>query len=69
MNRLGEGVVNGIQPRFALPGMGELVVVLIIILVLFGASRVPEIAKAFGKGIKEFKKSVKDDESDPKNGS
>ena len=41
-------------------GMGELVVVLIIVLVLFGAKRIPEIAGSFGKGIKEFKKNMND---------
>lgn len=44
-----------------MPGMGELLIILVIVLVLFGASRIPEIAKSLGKGIKEFKKSVKDD--------
>ena len=33
-------------------GMGELVVVLIIVLVLFGAKRIPEISASFGKGIR-----------------
>jgi sec-independent protein translocase protein TatA len=41
-------------------GMGELVVVLIIVLVLFGAKRIPEISASFGKGIREFKKNVND---------
>ena len=41
-------------------GMGELVVVLIIVLVLFGAKRIPEISGSFGKGIREFKKNVND---------
>lgn len=48
---------------FAMPGMGELIVILVIVLVLFGASRIPEIAKSLGKGINEFKKSVKDEDS------
>lgn len=39
--------------------MGELVVILLIVLLLFGASRLPEIAKALGKSIKEFKKTGK----------
>lgn len=50
----------------AMPGMGELIVILVIVLVLFGASRIPEIAKSLGKGIKEFKKSVKDNDSSSK---
>lgn len=41
-------------------GMGELVVILLIVLILFGASRVPEIARALGKSIGEFKKAGKE---------
>jgi len=51
---------------FGMPSMGELAVILAIILVLFGASRIPEIARSLGKGIKEFKASVKDEEPDQK---
>jgi sec-independent protein translocase protein TatA len=40
--------------------MGELIVILIIVLVLFGAARLPEIGKALGRAIKEFKKASKD---------
>ncbi|MFT5207017.1 MAG: sec-independent protein translocase protein TatA [Candidatus Omnitrophota bacterium] len=52
------------EPIFAfiMPGMGELIVILIIILVLFGAARIPEIARSFGKGIKEFKSSINEDD-------
>ena len=39
-------------------GFGELLVVLVIILVLFGAKRLPEIGKALGEGIREFKKAA-----------
>jgi sec-independent protein translocase protein TatA len=45
---------------FGMPGIGELVIIFLIILVLFGASKIPSIAKDIGTGIKEFKKSVKD---------
>jgi sec-independent protein translocase protein TatA len=41
-------------------GMGEMIIVLIIVLVLFGAKRIPEISASFGKGIREFKKNVND---------
>jgi len=41
-------------------GMGELVVILLIVLVLFGASRLPEIARSLAKSIKEFKKAGKE---------
>jgi len=45
-------------------GMGELVIILLIVLILFGAAKLPEIARSLGKSIKEFKKAgkeVKDD--------
>ncbi len=45
-------------------GMPELLVILVIVLLIFGAARLPEIARSFGKAIQEFKKGMKDD--DPK---
>lgn len=41
-------------------GIQELLVILLICLVVFGASRLPEIGRALGTTIKEFKKSLKD---------
>jgi sec-independent protein translocase protein TatA len=41
-------------------GFGELMVILVIVLVLFGARRVPEIGASIGKGIREFKKNISD---------
>lgn len=43
-------------------GMGptEMFLALVVILLLFGAKRIPEIAGSFGKGIKEFKKNMND---------
>jgi sec-independent protein translocase protein TatA len=50
--------------------MPELLVILLICLLIFGTSKLPEIGKALGKTIKEFKKSIKDidseDEENPK---
>lgn len=45
-------------------GMGELVVIFLIVIVLFGASRLPEIAKSLGRSIKEFKKAGKEIKGD-----
>jgi sec-independent protein translocase protein TatA len=56
-------------------GMGELVVVLVIVLVVFGAGRLPEVMGSLGKGVNQFKRGLKeppeidvtpDDESRPK---
>lgn len=41
-------------------GFGEIVVIVLIVLLLFGAKRIPEIAGSMGKGIREFKKSMTD---------
>jgi sec-independent protein translocase protein TatA len=43
-------------------GVPELIVILLIILVLFGASRLPEIGRGIGKGIRNFKEATKDGE-------
>ena len=39
-------------------GMLELLIILVIILIIFGVGKLPEIGSALGKGIKNFKKSV-----------
>jgi sec-independent protein translocase protein TatA len=41
-------------------GPMELMIILVIVLVLFGARRVPEIGASIGKGIREFKKNISD---------
>ena len=45
---------------FGTPSMGELIIILLIVLVLFGGSKMPEIARSLGKGIKELKKTLND---------
>ncbi|MEK6728118.1 MAG: twin-arginine translocase TatA/TatE family subunit [Candidatus Omnitrophota bacterium] len=45
-------------------GMQELLIILLICLLVFGAARLPEIGRALGKTIKEFKKSFKEIGSD-----
>ncbi|MFN8542661.1 MAG: twin-arginine translocase TatA/TatE family subunit [Candidatus Binatia bacterium] len=41
-------------------GMGELLVVLVIVLVVFGAGRLPEVMGSLGKGIQSFKRGMKE---------
>lgn len=43
-------------------GPGELVIILVILLVLFGGTKLPQLAKGLGQSMKEFKKASKDDE-------
>ncbi len=45
-------------------GTGELLIILLVILVLFGAKKIPDLAHGLGKGIREFKKAVKDVQDD-----
>lgn len=41
-------------------GMSELLVILLIVLIIFGAGRLPEIGAGLGKGIRNFKKAVQE---------
>ncbi len=43
-------------------GMPELLVILIIVIIVFGASRLPKVGEGLGKGIRNFKKSLKGDD-------
>lgn len=40
---------------FAMPGGGELILIVLAILLLFGGKKIPELMKGIGKGIREFK--------------
>lgn len=48
-------------------GPQELILICIVILVLFGAKKIPDLMSGFGKGIREFKKASKDIESEISN--
>ncbi len=41
------------------PGMGELIVILAIVLIIFGAGKLPQVGRSLGGAISEFKESVK----------
>lgn len=44
------------------PSMWQIVLILVIVLLLFGGKKIPELAKGLGSGIKNFKKAVKEDD-------
>jgi sec-independent protein translocase protein TatA len=46
--------------------MGEIILIFLVVLLLFGAKRLPEIGSALGKGIREFKGSVREIEGELK---
>lgn len=43
-------------------GVPELLVIFLILLVIFGASKLPQLGRGLGEGIRNFKKGIKDDE-------
>jgi len=47
-------------------GVPELLIVLLIVLLIFGSKKIPELARGLGKGIREFKDATKDNGSDTK---
>jgi sec-independent protein translocase protein TatA len=51
------GVVGKESDMFGL-GYQELLIILVIVLILFGANRLPELARSLGSSVKEFKKGV-----------
>ena len=51
---------------FGMPGGTEWVVIILVVLLLFGAKRLPELAKGLGKSIREFKKATSEVEDEVK---
>jgi sec-independent protein translocase protein TatA len=47
-----------------MPGIQELLVILLIVIIIFGASKLPQLGKGLGEGIKNFKKGLKPDAED-----
>jgi sec-independent protein translocase protein TatA len=47
-------------------GVPELLIILLVVLLLFGSKKIPELARGLGKGIREFKDATKDSGSDTK---
>ena len=45
-----------------MPGIWELIIIFFIVLIIFGAGKIPKIARDIGGGIKEFKKSLSGEE-------
>jgi sec-independent protein translocase protein TatA len=54
-----EGIMFGL-------GMQELLLIFVILILIFGTSRIPELGRGLGEGIRNFKKSIKGDEEPEK---
>ncbi|MGE5432741.1 MAG: twin-arginine translocase TatA/TatE family subunit [Syntrophomonadaceae bacterium] len=48
-------------------GAGEIILIILVILIFFGPKKIPEIAQGIGKGMREFKKAMRDVEDGLKN--
>jgi sec-independent protein translocase protein TatA len=48
----------------SMPGGMEWLLIALVVLLLFGGKKIPELAKGLGSGIKNFKKAIKDDEDE-----
>jgi sec-independent protein translocase protein TatA len=48
----------------AMIGMWEVVIIALVVLLLFGGKKIPELMKGLGKGVKSFKEGIKDVESE-----
>ncbi|HKM18639.1 MAG TPA: twin-arginine translocase TatA/TatE family subunit [Aliarcobacter sp.] len=48
----------------SMPSGMELVIIVVIILILFGGKKIPELAKGLGTGIRNFKKAIKEDDNE-----
>jgi sec-independent protein translocase protein TatA len=47
-------------------GFGEILLILLIVVLIFGTSRIPELGRGLGEGIRNFKKSVRGEEDEKK---
>ena len=54
-----------IEP-LAFVGMWEVIIIALVILLIFGGKKIPELMKGLGKGVKNFKEGMKDVEEDVK---
>lgn len=54
--------MNALAIFLGMPGMYQVIIVLVVVLLLFGGKKIPELMKGLGTGIKEFKDATKKDE-------
>ncbi|MFP4024506.1 MAG: twin-arginine translocase TatA/TatE family subunit [Thiohalospira sp.] len=47
-----------------MPGPWEIILIVLVVLLIFGGRKIPELMKGLGQGMKEFKKATKDDDNE-----
>ncbi|CAL2061902.1 twin-arginine translocase TatA/TatE family subunit [Tenacibaculum sp. 190524A05c] len=58
--------MNALTILLGIPGGYQIVIVLVVVLLLFGGKKIPELMKGLGSGIKEFKDATKEESSENK---
>lgn len=58
--------MNSLQIFLAIPGGASIALIVVVVLLLFGGRKIPELMRGLGSGIKEFKNASKDDNKEEK---
>jgi sec-independent protein translocase protein TatA len=58
--------MNALTILLGIPGGYQILIVLVVVLLLFGGKKIPELMKGLGSGIKEFKDATKEESSENK---
>jgi sec-independent protein translocase protein TatA len=66
LSRAGTGIAGGKVHMFGRLGIPELLIILGIVILIFGANRLPELGRGIGKGIRNFKDATRDSEAEEK---
>lgn len=65
MARIEKGIIQAIKSKeYRMIGTWQIVAIILVIVLLFGGKKIPELAKGLGSGIKNFKKAVKEDDEE-----
>lgn len=59
--------MNALTIFLGIPGGYQILIVLVVVLLLFGGKKIPELMKGLGSGIKEFKDATKEEDSKEEN--
>jgi sec-independent protein translocase protein TatA len=59
-------MMNSLQIFLAIPGGASIALIVVVVLLLFGGRKIPELMRGLGSGIKEFKNASKDDVKEDK---
>ena len=58
--------MNALAIFLGMVGPWQIGLIIVVVLLLFGGKKIPELMKGLGSGVKEFKKAAKDDTTEPK---